>query len=144
MKRMLILFTVLASLVMSARRAMAQDVTVIVNDAVPVTALTVDELGHVFQKDRVRWANGLTLEPVDLAEGTHARDRFSRLVFAKTTAQVKAWWQAQIFSGKTVPPVELPSESQVVEYVKLHAGAIAYVSANTALTDGVRRLRVVR
>jgi hypothetical protein len=57
---------------------------------------------------------------------------------------VKAWWQTQLFDGRTVPPVELATEEAVVTYVRLHAGAIAYVSSTARLGDGVRRLRVVR
>ena len=128
----------------SASTARAQDLIVIVNDAVPVTSLTVDELGRVFQKERVRWSNGLTLEPVDLTEQATTRERFSRMVYNKTTAQMKSWWQAQIFAGRAVPPVELPTEAMVVEYVRSHAGAIAYVSANTFMGEGVRRIRLAR
>jgi ABC-type phosphate transport system substrate-binding protein len=128
----------------AARRAGAQNVTIIVNDAVPATTLSMDEVARVFQKERVRWPNGLTTEPVDLAPEAGVREHFSRMVFTRSTAQMKAWWQAQIFSGRAVPPVELSNEAQVLEYVKLHAGAIAYVSPSTALVEGVHRLRVVR
>ncbi len=127
-----------------SRPASAQNVTVIVNEAAPATSLAMDEVGLIFQKQRVRWPNGLTLEPVDLTEGNTVREHFSRMVFTKSAAQMKAWWQTQIFSGKAVPPVELSTEAQVIEYVRSHAGAIAYVSPNAALGDGVRRLRVVR
>lgn len=72
------------------------------------------------------------------------RERFSQMVFDKTTAQVKAWWQTQLFSGRSVPPIELTSDARVVEYVQLHAGAIGYVSSYTPLPVGVRRLRVTR
>jgi len=145
MKRMVILSALVLGMVLGvARRGAAQDVTVIVNDAVPVNSLSMDEVGKVFQKARMRWPNGLTLEPVDLAEGAAVRDRFSRMVFSKTTQQVKAWWQTQIFSGSSVPPVELASEQAVIDYVRLHAGAIAYVSSSMNLGEGVRRLRVVR
>jgi ABC-type phosphate transport system substrate-binding protein len=145
MNRIMLVASIVAALVLGAsRRASAQDVIVIVNDAAPATSLTVDELGRVFQKERVRWANGLTLEPVDLADSHSARERFSRMVFGKSTAQVKSWWQTQVFAGRSVPPVELQTEAQVVEYVRLHAGAIAYVSSTTPVVDGVRRLRVAR
>ena len=145
MKRIIVIATLaLGVLAGGSRRASAQDVMVIVNDAAPVQSLSMEEVGKVFQKQRLRWPNGLTVEPVDLAEGHAVRDRFSRMVFAKTTAQVKAWWQTQLFDGRTVPPVELASEDEVINYVRLHAGAIAYVSPSARLGEGVRRLRVVR
>ena len=145
MKRSILISFAVAGLALgSVRRGLAQDVTVIVNDAAPVTSLSMDEVTKVFQKVHVRWPNGLTVEPVDLSESNVVRERFSRMVFSKSTAQVKAWWQSQIFDGRTVPPVELSSEDEVVNYVRLHAGAIAYVSSSARLGDGVRRLRVVR
>jgi ABC-type phosphate transport system substrate-binding protein len=144
MSRMIIIATLVLALFGATRRAGAQNVTIIVNDAVPVTSLSMDELARVFQKQRVRWDNGLTLEPVDLSPEAGVREHFTRMVFTRSTAQMKAWWQSQIFSGRAVPPVELSTESQVIEYVRLHAGAIAYVSPSTALVDGVHRLRVVR
>ena len=141
---MLVLGTVVSLVMAGARQVLAQDVTVIVNDAAPVTSLSMDELGKVFQKQRLRWPNGLSVEPVDLAETNATRERFSHMVFAKSTAQMKAWWQTQVFDGRTVPPVEMANEDEVVNYVRLHAGAIAYVSPTARLGDGVRRLRVVR
>lgn len=143
MNRFVLAASLIASLAVT-QTARAQDLIVIVNDAVPVTSLTVDELGRVFQKERVRWSNGLTLEPVDLIEQANTRERFSRMVYNKTTAQMKSWWQTQIFAGRAVPPVELPTEAMVVEYVRSHAGAIAYVSANTWTGEGVRRIRLAR
>lgn len=143
MKRIIAAAAVLFTLALG-RTAQAQDVVIIVNDAVPATSLSIDELGRVFQKERVRWSNGLTLEPVDLIEVNNTRERFSRMVFNKSTAQMKSWWQAQIFAGRAVPPVELPTEAQVVEYVRSHAGAIAYVSTSTFTGEGIRRIRLAR
>jgi len=126
----------------AAATAAAQDYVVIVNDAVPATSLSVEELGRVFQKRSLRWPGGLTAEPVDQAENAAVRERFSQDVFRKSTAQMKAFWQTQIFSGRGVPPVEAASDQAVITYVQSHAGAVGYVSASTPLPSGVRRLRI--
>src|SRR4051812_12667288 len=106
MYRIMIVVLLIAGLIAGAsRRASAQNVTVIVNEAAPATSLSMDEVAHIFQKERLRWPNGLTLEPVDLSEGNVVREHFTRMVFTKSAAQMKAWWQQQIFSGKAVPPV---------------------------------------
>ena len=144
MNRFIIAASLCLTVALASTAQAQQDFIIIVNDAVPATSLSVEELGRVFQKERVRWSNGLTLEPVDLSEVAATRERFSRTVYNKSTAQVKSWWQTQIFSGRAVPPVELPTEAQVVEYVRSHAGAIAYVSPNPFKGEGVRRLRVAR
>lgn len=139
----LILIAVVA-LVATTTTARAQDFTVIVNEANPGRTITAAELARVFQKQAIRWSNGLNAEPVDLAEGALLRERFSRHVFGRSTPQIKAWWQAQIFSGRAVPPAELASEQEVIDYVQSHGGAVGYVSVGTNLPAGVKRLQLTR
>lgn len=119
-----------------------QGYVVIVNEAVPGVSITADELARLFQKRAVRWPNGLAAEPVDLAEDADVRERFSQDVFRKSTGQIKAFWQTQIFSGRSVPPVEAPNDAAAISFVQGHAGGVGYVSAATVLPAGVRRLRV--
>ena len=52
-------------------------------------------------------------------------------------AAVRAYWQQRIFSGRDVPPPELDTDQQVIDYVMRYAGAIGYVSGTTPL-DGPR------
>jgi hypothetical protein len=40
-----------------------------------------------------------------------------------------------VFSGRGVPPPELDSEEQVVQFVLKNPGAIGYVSGNTGIED---------
>ena len=125
-----------------ARGAAAQEYSVIINQAVPATGIAAGELGRIFEKRAIRWPNGLAVDPVDQAADSPVRERFSRDILGKTVAQAKAYWQAQVFSGRGVPPVELASDDLVVQYVATHAGAVGYVAAGTRLPDDVRRLSV--
>lgn len=127
----------------AATSARAQDYQLIVNEAVPASSMAETEIARVFQRTATRWPNGLTVEPVDQADGATIRERFTEDLFHKTAAQMHAYWQTQIFSGTTVPPVVLPSEAQVISFVQGHAGAIAYVSSGASLPLGVKRLRIV-
>ena len=137
-----ILKTLVLALVFGAARLAAQDFAVIVNEAVPLTSVTTEDLSRLFQKRATRWANGLSAEPVDQTEQAGVRERFSQAVFAKSVDQVKTWWQTQIFSGRGVPPVELSGDQAVIGFVQSHAGAVGYVSAAATLPAGVKRLRV--
>lgn len=134
----------LALSAVTAATAAAQSYVVVVNDAVPATSLAATELEKVFERTATRWPNGVLAEPVDEADGSALRERFSQDVFHKSTTQMKAYWQTQIFSGRTVPPLELQTEQAVLAFVQTHAGAIAYVASATPLPEGVRRLRVDR
>jgi hypothetical protein len=55
---------------------------------------------------------------------------------------VRAFWQQQIFSGRDVPPPELASDKEVMEFVKQHAGAVGYMSPTTPLGAGVKSIQV--
>jgi hypothetical protein len=54
---------------------------------------------------------------------------------------VRAYWQQRIFSGRDVPPPELDSDQQVVDYVMKYPGAIGYVSGAADL-KGARAVQI--
>ena len=60
----------------------------------------------------------------------------------RSVSAVRAYWQQQIFSGRNVPPVERPSDAEVLTFVKEHPNAIGYVSASTPAIDGTKTLPV--
>ncbi len=92
--------------VVATSTAKAQAYVVVANEAVPATSVSASELGRIFQKQASRWGNGLTVEPVDQVETAPVRTQFSLRVLERTTQQVKAYWQAQVFGGRGAPPVE--------------------------------------
>ena len=59
------------------------------------------------------------------------RARFTRDLLQKTPTQLRSYWSRLIFSGKGVPPPELPSEEAVVSYVLSNRGTVGYISAGT-------------
>jgi len=117
---------------------------VIVNEANSVSTLSAEEVSKIFFKKTHRWTSGLDVVPVDLPESAPAREAFSAAVHGKSVGAVRAFWQQQIFSGRAVPPVERPSDEQVVAFVRATPGAIGYVSAGAPLSAGVRRVQIVR
>lgn len=117
---------------------------VIVNEANGVSTLSAEEVSKIFFKKTHRWTNGLDVLPVDLPESAPAREAFSAAVHGKSVGAVRAFWQQQIFSGRAVPPVEKPSDEQVVAFVRATPGSIGYVSAGAPISAGVRRVQIVR
>ena len=73
------------------------------------------------------------IRPVDLEPDSPVRRRFTEEVLRRPLAAVRAYWQQRIFSGRDVPPPELDSDQQVIDYVMKYAGAIGYVSGAAAL-----------
>lgn len=115
----------------------------IVNSSNPVASLSKAEVTRLFLKKTSRWDSGEKALPVDLPEDSPVRELFSREVLEKDVATVKNYWQQQIFSGRSSPPVVKSTDREVIDYVQGNAGAIGYVSASAPL-EGVRELQVTQ
>ena len=120
----------------------AQEFTVIVNAANPVVSLPRDDVAKLFLKKTVAWKSGQPVAPVELPAAAKARQAFAQVVMNKSIAQVKSYWQQQIFSGRDVPPPEKQSENDVVAFVRSNPGAIGYVSKGVDIGRGVKALSV--
>jgi ABC-type phosphate transport system substrate-binding protein len=116
----------------------AQDFAVIVNASNPVSTLSKDEVAKLFLKKTVAWQSGQSASPVELPATAKVREAFAREVLNKSVAQVRSYWQQQIFSGRDVPPPEKPSEDEVLAFVRANPNAIGYVSRTANMGRGVK------
>ena len=103
---------------------------VIVNPKNPTSSVDRQFLREAYLKKTPTWGNGQTIRPVDLSRKFAVRDQFSRSVLKKSPAQLKSYWNQQVFSGKDVPPPEVDSVSDVIAYVLANRGAVGYVPAD--------------
>lgn len=99
-------------------------------------------LSKMFLKKAKRWDNGLGVIPVDQDEQSEVRDAFTREIHRKSVSAIKSFWQRMIFSGRDVPPTELKSDAQVLEFVAGDPEAIGYVSPGAKLVAGVKELAI--
>lgn len=134
-------FIVPAVVLLFAAAAQAANFKIVVNTGIHVESMPKKAISDLFLKRTTKWENGTSVVPVDQTESASVRDEFSKSVLGKPTAAVKSYWNQQIFSGREVPPVEKPSDAEVLKFVKATAGAVGYVSEG-APTDGVRVLQV--
>jgi len=114
---------------------------VVVNAANRLESLPAAQIAAFYLKKSTRWPDGSEVKPYDRAGENAIRSAFTHEVLGKELEQVRSYWQQQIFSGRGVPPTELPSDKEILEAVAAHPGAIGYVSAGTPLGSGVRVLR---
>jgi ABC-type phosphate transport system substrate-binding protein len=132
-------FVLLTVLVMAGARATTANepaFNVIVNPRNPASAIDRDFLRNAFLKKAAVWrSTGETMRPIGLSAKFSARDQFTRKVLKKTPAQLKAYWNQQIFSGKGVPPPEADSTADVIAYVLAHPGAVGYLPAGVDAGD---------
>lgn len=109
---------------------------VVVNRSNPAVSVTREELSAIYLKRNSNWL------PVDQYPAARVRERFSRVVHGKSVAYVTRYWQRLIFSGRGIPPRQLPSDAAVLEFVRNNAHAIGYIAGPPA--DGVKVIAVTR
>jgi len=121
--------------------AQESDFQVIVHPNNPATSLSTAQVTRLFLKQTTRWDHGGEVNPVDQLPASACRVSFSADVLERNVGAVESFWQQQIFSGRSAPPVKLGSDEAVVDYVKNRVGAIGYVTRN-ASTSGVKVLTI--
>jgi ABC-type phosphate transport system substrate-binding protein len=121
-------------------RANGDAFVVIVNPETGSATIDRGFLRDAFLRKATTWG-GVTLRPIDLSTRHAARERFTRDVLKKTPAQLRSYWNQQIFSGKGVPPPEVESPAAVVKFVSATKGAVGYVPAGTD-TNGAKVIGV--
>lgn len=142
--RKLLTFTLCLAALVAAAPAGAQQYRVIVNSANPTSTLTKEDLARVYLKKMSTWKTGQQVQVVDLGPKSPVRAEFSTSVLGRDVPTMKNYWQQSLFSGRGVPPIEQPTEAQVVAFVAANPGAIGYVSADAQLPDGVKTVQVTR
>ncbi len=126
----------------AAQRLEAQEFQVVVNAGASLTEISRKDLSNIFQKKKNELPSGERANPVDLSADADVRESFSQAVHRRSSNQIAAYWQQQIFSGRGVPPEEKGSDDEVIAYVSSTPGAIGYVSASASLGSGVKTLTV--
>lgn len=118
---------------------------VVVSASNPVTTLTRREAAEIFLKKKTRWEGGGEIAPVDQSATSLVRAAFTRDVLESEglgrLSAVQTYWQQQIYSGRSAPPVIKVSDAEVVAFVAANRDAIGYVSREVA-TPGLKTVTV--
>jgi ABC-type phosphate transport system substrate-binding protein len=122
--------------------AAAEGYRVIVHSSNPAASLSREQVVRYLLKKATTWPSGTAVAPVDQHKESATRAAFSQAVLKKSVAEVAAYWQQQIFSGRGVPPPEKRNDAEVVAFVTANEGAIGYVSEGAAIGDA-KVVRVV-
>jgi ABC-type phosphate transport system substrate-binding protein len=133
----LVRFVVACAVISLAVRAGADDIVVIVHKD---NSHTVD-LTYVQQLyvGAVRgWPDGTPAFVLDQPNGSPERERFSTNVLRRSSANVRAIWAQNIFTGRGLPP-KVAADDEIKRIVASNRHAIGYIRASQ-LDDSVRVL----
>jgi ABC-type phosphate transport system substrate-binding protein len=106
------------------------DVVAVVSAKSAVTTLSKSQVADIFLGKATRFPDGSQAVPIDLSEGTIARDDFYSKVAQKSAAQMKAYWSKIIFTGRGQPPPTLSSGAEMKRRLVENPAAIGYIDAN--------------
>ncbi|RKH64828.1 hypothetical protein D7V93_06775 [Corallococcus llansteffanensis] len=115
---------------------------VVVHPSNPVTEVGRAQIAQLFLKKTTQWESGVAAMPVDLSDSSPVRAAFCDEVLKRSLPAVRAFWQQRIFSGRDVPPPELPSETDVLAFVRANPGAVGYVAVGTP-TPGLKVIAIL-
>jgi ABC-type phosphate transport system substrate-binding protein len=114
---------------------------VVVNAANATATLPRSVVAMIFLR-RAGWPSGAPATPVDQVDRSPARVEFTKAVHGKSVSAIKAYWQQKIFSGQDIPPLEKPTDADVLAFVLATPSAIGYVARGTPLPRGVHELTI--
>jgi ABC-type phosphate transport system substrate-binding protein len=115
---------------------------VVVNTSNPETSIKRSALSDIFLKKTTLWAHGTPAQPVDQSLMSGLRMAFSKKVHGRNVDAIQNYWQQQVFSGRSTPPLVKLSDAEVLEFVRARPGGVGYVSSFVTLIDGVKVLKL--
>jgi ABC-type phosphate transport system substrate-binding protein len=130
---------VMASLFLAT--TVSAEMVVIVHKSNPLTTVSSDMLAKYYKKTIQLWDSGSKIDPVDLPDQHPLAVEFSDRILHLTIDVKHSMWTIRTLSGQGTPPKQLPTEAEVVAYVRSKPGAIGYVDRASA-DDSVKIIAV--
>jgi hypothetical protein len=81
----------------------------------------------IFLGKTTRFPDGAPAVPIDLVEGSPARDEFYATFANKSPAQIKAHWTKIIFTGRGQPPKSVSNSVEVRKLIAANPQVISYI-----------------
>lgn len=103
------------------------DVFVVVPASSPVKSMTQKEVVDLYMGRTRAFPSGDFALPFDLPRGNPKRDAFYQALTGMSAAQINSYWSRLMFSGQTMPPQPLPSESAMADLVRRNPSAVGYL-----------------
>ncbi len=142
MKKLLIVSSILFGVLVPAAQSSDTSYQLIAHPSVTGTTVARDVVAGIFLKKVQRWADGQSIEPVDLTATSNVRESFSEAVIGMPIAGVRVYWMDRMSKGLW-PPRTKETDADVIDYVASRPGGIGYVAAGTPLPASVKVLKVL-
>ena len=118
----------------------AQDVTIVVNNNLPISVITETQLRDIFIGARSRFDNGTRAVPV-LLKGGPVHEVFLHRHVGDTPDEFRTRWRRAVFTGQGSMPKEFSTEAALIQFIEVTPGAIGYVR-RSPLNPSVKSLTI--
>jgi ABC-type phosphate transport system substrate-binding protein len=98
----------------------------------PIASLSKEQLANVFLGRVTQLPGGISVMPIDQAEGSASRDEFYLAFVGKSAPQMKAFWARLIFTGRGRPPRTVKTTAELIAALRGNPNAIGYLDAAQA------------
>lgn len=115
--------------ILAVTQVRAEEIVVIVNRA--AASISKEQLADLYL------AKGGALIPIDQAADSAIYLEFYRKATGRDAAQVKAIWSRVLFTGRGIPPKQLPDSAAVKKAVAANPKAVGYIE-KSALDASVK------
>jgi hypothetical protein len=113
--------------VLAAPRIFAEEIVVIVNPAAKL--ISREQITDLYL------GRGGGLTPIDQTVGSAIYVEFYKKATGRDIAQVKAIWSRILFTGRGLPPKQLPDSTAVKKAVAANPNAVGYIEKSAADTS---------
>lgn len=115
-------------LLMSPVYALDSDKLVVVtNIEAPVESLSKEQLIDLFMGRYVAFPGGANAKPLDVIDGSGAKEVFYRQLLGLSLGRVNSYWSRLRFTGKAQPPEQIEDFNDVKEAIKTDNEVITYI-----------------
>ncbi len=127
-------------LIVGAPTALAEVVVATSADR-PLESLTQTQLADIYLGRQHHLPGGQGVVPIDLAEGSKARETFYGRYLGRSQAQIKAHWSKLVFTGRGRPPRSVDDSAAMATFLAQHPKAIGYLD-RALVNDNLRVIEI--
>lgn len=116
-------------------KAQTENLTVITNTKGAPEELKFSDLRSILMGEKQRWRNGNKIMIALMKTNTAAGNSICKKIYDMSSDELKKFWLALVFDGKSDGPVFLNSAAEVQSYVAENPGAIGVTDQQQEIND---------
>ena len=118
----------------------AEQLMVVVHKDAEIDRLSKKQIKRIFMEPY----SPSHLKPVNLPKGSKTRVIFNTKVIGLPESRISSYWAQMKFSGRGKPPMELDSETDVLDLIQNSKKHVGYLLINSDLPAGVKPLFTIQ